>query len=121
MLRSAIILAVAGFAMAAAAAEPDPTLAATDIVWVHRPSGMDMASAWPSGAPSANARIVLQCTIRAGAVTACVVVSEDPAGTAARAAALKVVTHFKAAATTKSGAPTEGGTVRIPISWAFGS
>ena len=99
---------------------PEPTLRGDDVVWTHRPSGMDAAAAWPGGAPSANARVVLQCTLHNGVPTACIVVSEDPPRTAARAASLKLVTHYKAAPTTKSGASTEGGTVRIPINWNFG-
>lgn len=58
----------------------------------------------------------IQCTVTAkGTVTACSVVSEEPADFGFGEAALKLSRLFKMKPKTEDGAPVEGGTVRIPL------
>ena len=63
-----------------------------------------------------SGRAEISCTVLAnGKLSDCSVVSEDPADQQFGDAALKLSKLFKMRPQTKDGAPTSGGTVRIPI------
>ncbi|HEX7757954.1 MAG TPA: energy transducer TonB, partial [Caulobacteraceae bacterium] len=86
--------------------------------WLRMPSGDDVNRYYPDRAQrmEISGRATLNCTVSAkGTVEGCSVVSEDPADQGFGEAALKLSKLFKMKPMSKDGAPTEGGTVRIPI------
>ena len=63
-----------------------------------------------------SGRAELSCQVLAsGKLTSCSVVSEDPGDQQFGEAALKLSRLFKMRPMTRDGAPTSGGTVKIPI------
>jgi protein TonB len=63
-----------------------------------------------------SGRAEISCTVLAtGKLTNCSVLSEDPPDQQFGDAAMKLSKLFKMRPQTKDGAPTSGGTVRIPI------
>ncbi len=86
--------------------------------WSARPSADDVARYYPDRAQrmEVSGRAEISCTVLStGKLTGCTVVSEDPADQGFGDAALKLSKLFKMRPQTKEGAPTNGGTVRIPI------
>jgi TonB family protein len=96
----------------------------TDPVWISRPSGTDIALAYPDGAARASlqARAVLICTATEGGLLAdCVVEAEDPPGMGFDAAVLELSRRFKLQPQDKQGASVVGRPVRIPIRFVLGT
>ena len=88
--------------------------------WARKPSGEDIARYYPDRAMRMNVegRVTLSCSVTAkGTLDGCSVVSEDPADQDFGAAAMRMTKLFKMKPQTLDGAPVEGGTVRIPLSF----
>jgi len=104
----------------APAPEPPRPSVITNPDWARKPSGEDIARYYPDRAlrMEVEGRATLSCTVSArGTLEGCAVVSEDPADQDFGAAALRMSKLFKMRPQTKDGAPVEGGTVRIPLSF----
>jgi TonB family protein len=112
-------LLAAGTALAQEA--PDGTPRATQADWVAKPSGDDMAEAYPPVAETlgVTGHVLLACKVATtGRVEDCQVTSETPPGFGFGAAALKVAPLFQMAPSTVGGSATVS-TVRIPIRFAL--
>jgi outer membrane biosynthesis protein TonB len=90
--------------------------------WERQPNGDDLAAVFPDAAKAqhANGHTKMQCRVTAkGTLTSCEIIEETPAGLGFARAALMVSPLFKMRPKTADGAPVEGGTVIIPISWSL--
>lgn len=87
--------------------------------WIRKPSVDDMMGLYPYGAleRGLSGRVVLDCVVAANGRIACAVVSETPAGKGFAQAALKASRLFQIAPSMVDGRPTEGGRIRVPISF----
>ena len=86
--------------------------------WAERPNAYDVGRVYPRAAQSArmSGSAEIGCKVLAtGRLTECQVLAEQPAGWDFGAAALKLSERFRMKPTTRDGAPTAGGSVRIPI------
>jgi protein TonB len=86
--------------------------------WLHKPDGDDMAALYPDRAQRMNTggHATISCTVTvAGTLTACSVVSEDPADYGFGEAALKLAHLFKMKPKTEDGSPVGGASVVVPI------
>lgn len=86
--------------------------------WAERPNGYDIARVYPRDAERTRmgGTAELGCKVLAsGRLGECQVLAEQPAGWDFGAAALKLSPRFRMKPTTRDGAPTAGGSVRIPI------
>lgn len=90
----------------------------TDPVWISRPSGRDIALAYPDGAARASfqGRAVLLCTAtEAGLLADCAVEAEDPPNMGFDAAVLELSRRFVLHSKDKQGDLIVGRPVRVPI------
>ena len=104
----------------APAPEPPRPSVITNPDWARKPSGEDIARYYPDRAlrMEVEGRATLSCKVSAkGTLEGCSVVSEDPADQDFGSAALRMSKLFKMRPQTRDGAPVEGGTVRIPLSF----
>jgi TonB family protein len=110
-------LAAAVMLQAAGAAAPQPSMI-KGLDWLRRPSGADIARAYPDSAvrDERQGRATMQCTVkRDGSLEGCVVLYEDPPGYKFGEAALSLASKFQMQTTFPDGQSAEGGTVRIPL------
>jgi hypothetical protein len=88
--------------------------------WSKTPTAEEVKAAYPPEALKLNlaGSGTIECTVGAsGELTACVPVSETPAGAGFGAAALTIAGKFQMPVRSPSGASTVGRTVRVPIGW----
>lgn len=112
------VLAAANAAAAPTHAPPLLPSGITNPDWSQRPSADDVARYYPERAQrlEVSGRAELSCQVLAdGKLAGCSVVSEDPPDQQFGEAALKLSRLFKMRPMTRDGAPTNGGTVHIPI------
>lgn len=86
--------------------------------WDRRPSGDDIARAYPKAAAKAFLAGVTRstCTVTAeGRLTDCVSVEEDPSGSGFGKAAMSVLPLFRMRPVSRSGDPVAGRTITVPI------
>jgi protein TonB len=96
---------------------PRPTVI-TNPDWLSKPTGDEVASAYPDRAQRLNVsgRAELACSVTAkGTVTDCSVVSEDPSDQGFGGAAMKLTRFFKMRPMTRDGEPVGGAKINIPI------
>ena len=88
--------------------------------WAHKPNGEDMQRYYPERASRMNVEghVTLSCTVNSkGSLDGCSVVEETPENQDFGNSAIKLSKLFKMKPKTLDGAPVEGGTVRIPLSF----
>ena len=98
---------------------PDVAMPAVNPDWRRKPSGEEMAQAYPPAAieRELSGRATIRCQVRLdGTVGDCVVVSEEPAGLGFGKAALEISQYFEMYPGIRDGVPQES-TVRIPIAF----
>lgn len=103
--------------LAVAALSTTDPIPSTDIVWLRLPTGEEISAMVPRRSlPAPPGRIVMACTIvSSGRLTDCKVSEEAPEGFGYGAVAIKVARYFTAGPVTKSGLPTVGRRVSIPM------
>lgn len=112
------LLVVAHIALASA----NPTVI-TMPDWAAKPHAEDFSKAYPAIALmlAFDGRATLRCQVsKSGALEACAVDDESPAGLGFGKAALTVAAKFRMKPVTVNGKPVAGGTVRIPLSFQAG-
>jgi TonB family protein len=98
----------------------DPARAIAHPGWVRRPAGGDIMNFYPPQALEAGieGHSSMECTVTDdGALTACHVTSETPAGKGFGSAELRLASRFRMKPQGADGKPTAGGKVTIPLSW----
>jgi protein TonB len=87
--------------------------------WLETPNARDFERHYPPRAlhRGMGGRVVLDCTVGASGRIACDVASETPQGNGFGEAALRIAQSFRMAPQTVDGRPTDGGRVRVPITF----
>jgi protein TonB len=87
--------------------------------WLSTPNARDFARFYPPRAldRGVSGRVLLDCIVGADGRIACSVGSETPQGQGFGEAALRIAQSFRMAPQTVNGSPTDGGHVRVPITF----
>jgi Gram-negative bacterial TonB protein C-terminal len=112
----AVALALAG----ASAAQALPVVTRPD--WLRKPTGDDIANAYPVKALKAGraGNTVIECTVNAqGLLRDCKVTKEDPPGFGFGAASLVLSGLFLMKPQTRDGQAVDGARITIPINWTY--
>ena len=93
------------------------TVMVTQPVWAEKPAIQDFQATFPKTQNGVNdVRVVLGCTIQAdGALGACSIAQEEPAGQGYGAGALELASKFRVTPWSADGSPTIGGHIKLPI------
>lgn len=90
----------------------------TQPIWTSTPAGEAIAAAYPKGAGRQGGRAVIECRVTAaGAVTACAILSETPAGQGFGAAAVSLAPQYRIQTTNAEGQSVIGNTVQISVAF----
>lgn len=103
-------------------AAPARPLDSREVIWLDRPSSLPEGP-YPrrSLIPPPEGRVLLKCRVSAiGRLIACVIVSEDPAGTGLGPMSLRVARSFRVGPRTKSGKSTAGRILVFPMRFKNG-
>ena len=105
-------------------AQPDPAPSGPPMItnprWIARPTGDQMARAYPDRAlrDGTEGSATLQCSVTArGSLTGCSVMSETPGGQGFGRAAMQLSRHFRLSPRTVDGQAVEGAVVTIPLTF----
>jgi periplasmic protein TonB len=100
---------------------PSPHI--TNPQWLSRPGAREFERFYPARARerAKEGRVTLDCLVRANGAIGCTVADETPAGWGFGEAALKIAPSFRLAPRLEDGRPTEGGSVRVNISFRLDS
>lgn len=111
------LAALSLFLLLASAAQAQDLL--SGVVWRRIPTGPQLDQLMPAELRTYEftARAAVECTLRNGAPTGCVLVEEDPQGWGVGEATLKAAPLFEAEPRTRAGVRTEGRRIRLPIVW----
>ncbi|ATQ42759.1 energy transducer TonB [Caulobacter mirabilis] len=107
------------FALLLAANASDVFIASEDVNWARTPTEEEMASFFPHiNAWTGEASVELVCVVGPdGMLNGCEVVAAAPDNLAFARATLNVAKRFRMQPTTRSGRPSAGLKVRLPIRW----
>jgi len=111
-------VALAALAVSSPGLAAPPPSVVTNPDWLERPSGEDVAEAYPELGNVLNiaGRALVSCQIDSyGALENCKLDSAEPTGLGFGEAALSLTTKFRMQPKLIDGRPVEGGRVRIPI------
>jgi protein TonB len=102
--------------------EPPRASVITQPDWARRPDAEALSRYYPERASrmQLEGTATISCSVTArGELANCSIVSENPPEAGFGEATLKASKLFKMRPQQKDGAPTEGGTVRIPLRWVL--
>jgi protein TonB len=88
--------------------------------WVRTPTVEELIAVYPVAAieKGASGEALIECRVEAqGALGDCFVLTERGGDYGFGAATVQLAQHFRMGPTSRSGAPTEGALVRLPMVW----
>ncbi len=92
------------------------------VQWVRQPDASDFAATYPANAVQSrtDVRVVFACRVAAdGALTACVMLSEEPKGEKMLRAVSYMASRFQMRPHLKDGRPVENGVFKMTLRWSL--